>query len=114
MSVTETFPVSTGKVLDVTLSCSADQLAVGDKSITCYGGSYFTYSKTPACLERGKMTWYIYLFCIKSLTIGVFLYITIDLARGSAQQSNQIKLQNIIHRRVYKATSVVTLVVTRS
>ena len=53
-SLTETFPVATGTVLDVTLSCTDNKLAVGDKTITCYGGSHFYYSKTPACLIQGR------------------------------------------------------------
>ena len=53
LSVTEMFPVDTGTVLDVTLSCTDNELAVGDKTITCYGGSHFYYSKTPACLPQG-------------------------------------------------------------
>ena len=55
LSVTETFPVATGTVLGVTLSCTDNELAVGDKTITCYGGSHFYYSKTPACLPQGKI-----------------------------------------------------------
>ena len=55
LSVTETFPVATGTVLDVTLSCTDNDLAVGDKTITCYGGSHFYYSKTPKCLPQGKI-----------------------------------------------------------
>ena len=55
LSVTEPFPVATGTVLDVTLSCTDNELAVGDKTITCYGGSHFYYSKTPACLPQGKI-----------------------------------------------------------
>ena len=54
LSVTETFPVATGTVLDVTLSCTDNKLAVGDKTITCYGGSHFYYSKTPACILQGR------------------------------------------------------------
>ena len=54
LSVTETFPVATGTVLDVTLSCTDNELAVGDKTITCYGGSHFYYSKTPECIPQGK------------------------------------------------------------
>ena len=53
LSVTETFPVPTGTVLDVTLGCTDNTLAVGDKTITCYGGSHFYYSKTPVCLSQG-------------------------------------------------------------
>ena len=53
LSVTETFPVATGTVLDVTLSCTDNKLAVGDKTITCYGGSHFYYSKTPECILQG-------------------------------------------------------------
>ena len=53
LSVTETFPVATGTVLDVTLSCTDNKLAVGDKTITCFGGNHFFYSETPACLPQG-------------------------------------------------------------
>ena len=55
LSVTETFSVATGTVLDVTLSCTNNKLAVGDKTITCFGGSHFFYSKTPACLPQGML-----------------------------------------------------------
>ena len=53
-SVTETFPVATGTVLDVTLSCTDNELAVGDRTITCYGGGHFYYSKTLTCILQGK------------------------------------------------------------
>ena len=61
LSVTETFSVATGTVLDVTLSCTDNELAVGDKTITCYGGSHFYYSKTPKCLPQGKMIRYLHI-----------------------------------------------------
>ena len=53
MSVSEPLSVDSGQVMDVTLSCPADQLAVGDKTITCFGGNQFFSSKTPACLPQG-------------------------------------------------------------
>ena len=45
--------MDSGKVLDVTLNCPAHYLAVGDKTITCFGGNHFFYSKTPECLPQG-------------------------------------------------------------
>ena len=55
LSVADTFPVPSKKVLDVTLSCTEDNMAIGDSTITWYGGTHFIYSKTPGCLPLGNM-----------------------------------------------------------
>jgi hypothetical protein len=53
LSVQEQFPVESKDVLQVTVNCKADEKVVGDKSITCYGGTHFIYSKSPGCLPQG-------------------------------------------------------------
>ena len=49
-----TFPVEGGTVLDVNFECGAEEMAVGDKTITCQAGTHFIYSKTPRCLTTGR------------------------------------------------------------
>ena len=53
LSVQGQFPVESKDVLQVTVNCKADEKVVGDKSITCYGGTHFIYSKSPGCLPQG-------------------------------------------------------------
>ena len=60
LTVLETFPVQSLDVLDVTFRCTDNKMAVGDTSVTCFGGTHFLYSKTPACIEQGTILfWFI-------------------------------------------------------
>ena len=60
LTVLETFPVQSLDVLDVTFSCTDNKMAVGDNSVTCFGGTHFLYSQTPACIAQGtNLFWFI-------------------------------------------------------
>ncbi|KAL5248875.1 hypothetical protein ACHWQZ_G017909 [Mnemiopsis leidyi] len=102
LTVTETFPVDNLQELDVTLSCPADKLAVGDKVITCFGKSHFFYSKTPACLPQGNCTklhpaWF-YVTTDTVFPVAPGVQITVKCPDGFVNQGSEtITCQNEIH-----------------
>ena len=67
LSVKRQFPVESKDVLQVTVNCKADEKVVGDKSITCYGGTHFIYSKSPGCLPQG-----LKLYTLNSMEISLW------------------------------------------